>query len=95
MTSQTLVTALLCGALGALLAAAYCTALWWNVHFYLDAAGWRALPVHLLRIAGVVLIFTLCARHGAMPLLASFAGFLITRTLIVSRYRTGVVREPG
>ena len=95
MTSVTLIIALLCGALGAALAAAYCAALWWNVSIYLGDASWRALPLHLVRIAAVVLIFTFCARQGAMPLLASFAGFFIARTLIVNRYRTAVVGEPG
>ena len=94
MTARTLITAVVCGALGALLASAYCAALWWNVRIYLADASWRALPLHLLRIGGVVLIFTLCARQGAMPLLASFAGFLIARTVIVSRYRTAI-GEPG
>jgi len=47
-----------------------------------------------LRIAAVVLVFTLCARRGAMPLLASFAGFLAARTAFVARYRSAV-GEPG
>ena len=94
MTPQMLITALLCGELGALLASAYCAALWWNVRIYLGDAGWRALPLHLLRIGGVALIFTLCARQGATSLLASFGGFLIARTVIVSRYRTAI-GEPG
>jgi F1F0 ATPase subunit 2 len=92
MTPQTLITVLLCGGLGALMASAYCAALWWNVRIYLGDSGWRALPLHLLRIAVVALILTLCARQGAMPLLATFAGFLIARTIIVSRFRTATGR---
>lgn len=94
MTFQTSIVAVLCGALGALLAWAYCAALWWNVRAYLGDAGWQALLFHLLRIAAVVLVFTLCVRRGAMPLLASFAGFLAARTAFVARYRSAI-GEPG
>jgi F1F0 ATPase subunit 2 len=94
MTTATVIGALLCAALGGLLAWAYCAALWWNVRSYLGDAGWQALPLHLLRIAAVVSVFTLCARQGAMPLLASFAGFLAARTAIVARYRIAT-GEPG
>ena len=79
-------------ALGALIGAAYFTALGWNVRLYAaHGAGWKALLLHLSRLALAVMAFTLSARQGAAPLLAGFAGFLAMRTISVTHY--GLVIE--
>ena len=80
------------GALGALIGAAYFAALGWNVALYVGhEAGWKALLLHLSRLAVAVVAFTLCVRQGAAPLLASFAGFLAIRTISLKHY--GLVAE--
>jgi F1F0 ATPase subunit 2 len=72
--------------LGALIGAAYLEALEWNVQLYaLRGVGWNALLIHLARFGVAGAAFTLCARRGAAPLLASFAGFLVMRTLSLNR----------
>lgn len=81
-------------ALGALVGAAYFAALGWNVRLYADhGAGWKALLLHLARLALAVAALTLCARQGAAPLLASFAGFLAIRTISVNRYSLALERN--
>jgi F1F0 ATPase subunit 2 len=82
-------------ALGALVGAAYFAALGWNVRLYAGhGAGWKALLLHLSRLGVAVAAFTLCARQGAGPLLASFAGFLAMRTISVNHYSLAVERNP-
>ena len=82
-------------ALGALVGAAYFAALGWNVRLYAGhGAGWKALLLHLSRFGVAVAAFTLCARQGAAPLLASFAGFLAMRTISVNYYRLALERNP-
>jgi F1F0 ATPase subunit 2 len=81
-------------ALGALIGAAYFAALGWNVRLYADhGAGTGGLLLHLARLVVAVAAFTLCARQGAAPLLASFAGFLLARTISVNRYRLALARN--
>ena len=81
--------------LGALIGAAYFAALAWNVRLYAgQGAGWQALLFHLARLALAVAAFTLCARQGAAPLLASFAGFLALRMIAVNRYPLAPARNP-
>jgi F1F0 ATPase subunit 2 len=75
-------------ALGALFALVYFSVLGWNVRLYVDyGAGWNALFVHLTRLAAIAVVFALCARHGALPLLSSLLGFQIARTAAVNRQR--------
>jgi len=82
-------------ALGASVGAVYFAALGWNVRLYArHGAGWKALLLHLSRLATAVAAFTLCARQGATPLLASFAGFLAIRTISVNHYRLALERNP-
>jgi hypothetical protein len=70
------------GMLGIALGAAYLTALRLNVRLYCDGLSvWKALLVHLLRIVGVGSAFTVCACHGALPLLSGFGGFVVMRTV--------------
>lgn len=81
--------------IGALIGAAYFAALAWNVRFYADnGAGLSALLIHIARIVVAVAAFTLCARQGAAPLLASFGAFLVMRTISVNRYRLALARNP-
>lgn len=95
MTYLILGRALIYGALGTALGAAYFSALAWNVRLYTAGCAERnALLVHMLRIIGVAAIFALCARQGAVPLLASFAGFLAIRTVAVSRYGLAIGGPP-
>jgi F1F0 ATPase subunit 2 len=86
---------ILYAALGALIGASYFAALAWNVQLYTGhGVGWDALLLHLARLAVAVAAFALCARQGAAPLLASFAGFLAIRTISVNRYRLALERNP-
>ncbi len=80
---------------GALIGMAYFAALAWNVRLYTGrGAGRKALLLHLLRLAVAVAAFTLCARQGAAPMLASFAGFLAIRTILVNHYALAPQRNP-
>jgi len=82
------------GAFGALIGAAYFAALGWNVRLYTGGgAGGYALLLHLARLPVAVAAFTLCARQGAAPMLASFAGFLAMRVVSVNRYRLAPQRN--
>jgi F1F0 ATPase subunit 2 len=79
-------------ALGGFIGALYFAALAWNVRLYTGhGSGWKALLLHLSRLATAVAVFALCARQGATALLASFLGFLFIRTISVNHY--GVARE--
>ena len=83
------------GAFGALIGMAYFAALAWNVRLYIGhAAGRNALLLHLLRLAIAVAAFTLCARQGAAPMIASFTGFLAIRTITIIRYGLAPQRIP-
>lgn len=80
--------------IGGLIGAAYFAALAWNVRLYTDnGAGLSALLLHLTRSVVAVAAFTLCARQGAAPLLASFGAFLAIRTISVNRYRLALARN--
>ncbi|MGO9263553.1 MAG: ATP synthase subunit I [Candidatus Binataceae bacterium] len=82
-------------ALGVLIGVGYFAALGWNVRLYAGhGAGWRALLFHLSRLAVAVVAFTLCAKQGAAPLLASFAGFLAARAVSINHYRVALRRNP-
>ena len=80
--------------LGALIGAAYFAALGWNVRLYADdGAGLSALLLHLARLVVAVAAFTLCAKQGAAPLLASFVGFFAIRTISVNRHLLALPRN--
>ena len=86
MIDLILVRVLPYAALGALLAAAYFSALGWNVRLYVDyGAGWTALLVHVTRLLMIAAAFTLCARLGTFPLLSSVVGFQMMRMVAVNR----------
>jgi len=81
--------------LGGAIGAAYFAALAWNVRLYThNGAGWNSLLLHLSRIAAAAAAFTFCARQGAAPLFASFAGFLALRTISINRYRQAYEKNP-
>jgi F1F0 ATPase subunit 2 len=83
-----LMRALPYGLLGAVIGIAYIGALGWNVRLYLGhGIGWGGLLVHTLRLLIVAAAFTICARQGALPLLSSLVGFLVTRTWAVNQKR--------
>jgi F1F0 ATPase subunit 2 len=83
------------GALGGFIGAIYFAALAWNVRLYTGhGSGWKALLLHLSRLSVAITGFTLCARHGAAPVLASFAGFLLIRTISVTHCGLVLERNP-
>jgi F1F0 ATPase subunit 2 len=74
--------------LGAVLGAGYFAALRWNVQIYFDrGSGWNLVLLHFSRLVLAIAVFTLCAKQGAAPLLASLAGFLAIRTISLQRYK--------
>lgn len=64
---------------GTLLGALHFAMLRYNVGAYLGGAGLRAVGLHLGRIVLVGAAFALVARAGALPLLATLAGFVLAR----------------
>ncbi len=78
--------------LGALIGMAYFAALAWNVRLYTgQALGWNAPLLHLARLGVAVAAFALCARQGAAPAFASFAGFLAIRTIAIRTVATRTI----
>lgn len=71
---------------GAGLAIVYFRALALNTRLWLGDGGIaRPLALHMGRTAVAIAAFVLAAHFGAGVLLASFAGFIVTRTVIVRR----------
>ena len=88
MTAVTVLRIASYGAVGGLIGAAYFAALAWNVRLYTGhGIVWNALLLHLARLGVAVAAFALCARQGAPPMLASFAGFLAIRTVAMRTLR--------
>ena len=56
-------------------------ALWRSIELYSAGRGQLAAALTLGRIAGTIVFLGLAARFGALPLLSSFLGFLLARTL--------------
>ena len=50
--------------------------------FLEDGANLRAIGAYLLRVVATVVAFSLIAQAGALPLLASFVGFLFARIAV-------------
>ncbi len=74
-------------ALGAGLGTAYFAALGWNVRLYFArTAARKPVLLHFSRLGFAVAAFTLCAKQGALPLLATFAGFLAMRTIVLTHH---------
>jgi F1F0 ATPase subunit 2 len=75
-------------AAGAALAAAYLFFISRTVASVTTPGSGRLGALHLLlRIALAVCVFTLAAQQGAMPLLATLAGFLAARHFVIRRFR--------
>jgi F1F0 ATPase subunit 2 len=95
MIGAVLLRIVLFAALGSFIGALYFAALAWNVWLYTGREpGWKALLLHLSRLAAAVAVFTLCARRGAAPMLASFAGFVFIRTISVKHFGVAPERDP-
>jgi hypothetical protein len=47
----------------------------------------KAMTLHLSRLFTAAAMFTLCAKIGAAPLLASFAAFQAMRLIILKRFK--------
>jgi len=63
-------------------------ALWRSTELYSAGRGQLAAGALTLgRIAGTIVFFGLVARLGVLPLLASFVGFLLARTLALRAAR--------
>jgi len=63
-------------------------ALWWTAELYSAGRGQLAAAALTLgRIAGTIVFLGLAARFGALPLLSSFLGFLLARTLALRAAR--------
>jgi hypothetical protein len=58
-----------------------------TVDLYSGGRGRLAAVVTLGRVAGAIVFFCLAARLGALPLLSSFLGFLLARTLALRAAR--------
>ena len=73
---------------GFALAIAHLAALGANVRLYLaPGAAWRALGVHIARLAAVAAAFTVTATVGAPALLAALVGFSLGRIVRLGRLR--------
>ena len=82
MSASVPFTLIVYGMFGIALGAAFFAALRLNVRLYcVGASIWKTLLVQLLRILSIGSAFTIFARHGAVPLLSGFGGFLLMRTV--------------
>jgi uncharacterized membrane protein len=92
MTSASLTLPILSASAGAafglVFGLAYFAALRRTTHLF-SAGGGYLVPAALTlgRLAGAVVFFGLAARLGALPVLASFFGFLLARTVAVRTAR--------
>lgn len=92
MNDATLASTLLLAAAMALVGFAfglvYFRALRRTVDLLAGRQGWAApIGLTLARVAGVVVLLTLMARLGALPLLGGFLGFLTARMIAVRHAR--------
>jgi N-ATPase, AtpR subunit len=91
MSDLILLRALTYAMLGVALCAAYFSTLRWNIRLYCDRGLlWRALVVHLSRLIGIGAVFTVCACRGAGPLLSTFAGFIMMRTVALHQHNRSI-----
>jgi len=55
-----------------------------NVRLYASSAlAWLAIVLHATRVATLAIILIAIARAGAIPLLATLAGILIARSIVL------------
>ena len=58
--------------------------LWVNVRLYASpASAWRAIALHAARAGALAIVLVWIARAGAIPLLATLAGILIARSIVL------------
>ncbi len=58
--------------------------LWVNVRLYASpASAWWAITLHAARVGTLAVALVAIARAGAIPLLATLAGILIARSIVV------------
>jgi F1F0 ATPase subunit 2 len=58
--------------------------LWVNVRLYASPApAWRAIALHTARVGTLTIVLVAIARAGAIPLLATLAGILIARSIVL------------
>ena len=58
--------------------------LWVNVRLYASpASAWWAIMLHAARVGGLAIVLLAIARAGAIPLLATLAGILIARSIVL------------
>ena len=89
MTQLSVLAVAMYGLLGAVLGLVYFSGLGWNVRLYVSGdTRCKALAVHVVRLVGIIGIFTLCARQGAAALLTNLAGFLAVRTVAIDHMRS-------
>ena len=86
MTSASLAFA--AGLVGLGVGLVHFAALWRSIELYSAGRGQLAAAALTLgRIAGTIVFLGLAARLGALPLLSSFFGFLLARTLALHAAR--------
>ena len=74
---------------GALLGLVYFACLRWTTELLATDGGWaRPAVLTFVRFAAVTAAFGLAARWGAVPLLAGFAGFLVSRGIALRQARS-------
>jgi hypothetical protein len=58
--------------------------LWLNVRLYAaPAMAWRAILLHAARVGTLAVVLVEIARAGAIPLLATLAGILMARSIVL------------
>ena len=58
--------------------------LWVNVRLYAaPVSAWRAIALHAARVGTLAVVLVVIARAGAIPLLATLAGILIARSIVL------------
>lgn len=76
-------------ALGLLLGALHFAGLRWNSRLFTNGAPlWQPVLLQLLRLALTAAALLLCARFGALALLAALAGLLLARAWWLRRARS-------
>jgi F1F0 ATPase subunit 2 len=74
---------------GVLLGFVHFGSLWWNTKLFTEGTGMiRVLIVQVGRFAVLATVFFILAELGAAPLLAGMAGLLVSRQVVLRRFRT-------
>jgi len=74
---------------GVLLGFVHFGSLWWNTKLFTEGTGMiRVLIVQVGRFAVLATVFFILAELGAAALLAGMAGLLVSRQVVLRRFRT-------